>query len=406
MKFAGALLGGLGSVGPARADSRIRRLSSPTSPLRSGYARIRVPVRQGWAKSNRRTGPVQQRTVRFQGWHGKILIVIDEAPGVLSEIYDAIEGIRAGGDVHVLALGNPLIASDPFYDAFTINRTNWSLFTIGAFDTPNLAGLDLEALLALDEDELDRNVRPYLISRRWVKEKHQEWGPGNPLWESRVMGQFPTQANDSLLSLTWLERAQVRPPIAFPKNEPFFAGVDVAGPGTDETVVIIRQGGNIVDIQAFTSDDARGDVMAALLPYQSRLRMVNVDGDGLGWYMAQHLSQHFPVQAVQCGRAPIGASADQHVNLKAQLYWCLRLYFESNYVAGLKDEKTISQLASIRYRHNARGQVMIEGKDDARKRGVKSPDRAEALMLAFTPVFESTIIVDTWEENRVRISPY
>ena len=43
---------------------------------------------------------------------------------------------------------------------------------------------------------------------------------------------------------------------------------------------------------------------------------------------------------------------------------------------------------------------MIEGKDDARKRGVKSPDRAEALMLAFTPVFESTIIVDTWEENR------
>ena len=75
-------------------------------------------------------------------------------------------------------------------------------------------------------------------------------------------------------------------------------------------------------------------------------------------------------------------------------------------IAGLKDEKTICQLASIRYRHNARGQVMIEGKDDARKRGVKSPGRAEALMLAFTPVFESTIIVDTWEENRVRISPY
>ena len=68
-------------------------------------------------------------------------------------------------------------------------------------------------------------------------------------------------------------------------------------------------------------------------------------------------------------------------------------------IAGLKDEKN-SLLASIRYRHNARGQVMIEGKDDARKRGVKSPDRAEALMLAFTPVFESTIIVDTWEENR------
>src|SRR5258708_21818681 len=89
--------------------------------------------------------------VRFQGWHGKILIVIDEAPGVRPEIYEAIEGIRAGGDVRVLALANPTIASGPFYDAFSVNRDGWSLFTIGAFDTPNLAGLDLESLLALGE---------------------------------------------------------------------------------------------------------------------------------------------------------------------------------------------------------------------------------------------------------------
>ncbi len=69
--------------------------------------------------------------VRFQGWHGKILVVIDEAPGVRPEIYEAIEGIRAGGDVRVLALGNPIIASGPFYDAFSVNRDGWSLFTIG-----------------------------------------------------------------------------------------------------------------------------------------------------------------------------------------------------------------------------------------------------------------------------------
>jgi hypothetical protein len=52
------------------------------------------------------------------------------------------------------------------YDAFSVNRDGWSLFTIGAFDTPNLAGLDLESLLALNEDELDQNVRPYLTARR------------------------------------------------------------------------------------------------------------------------------------------------------------------------------------------------------------------------------------------------
>jgi hypothetical protein len=52
-------------------------------------------------------------------------------------------------------------------------------------------------------------------------------------------------------------------------------------------------------------------------------------------------------------------------------------------LAGLTDEKTIAQLTAIRYSHNSRGQIVIESKEDARKRGVKSPDRAEAVMLAF-----------------------
>jgi phage terminase large subunit len=343
--------------------------------------------------------------VRFQGWHGKILIVIDEAPGVLPEIYDAIEGIRAGGDVHVLALGNPLIASGPFYDAFTVNRAGWSLFTIGAFDTPNLAGLTVESLLALDEDELDRNVRPYLISRRWVKEKYQEWGPGNPLWEARVMGQFPKQAKDALLSLTWLEAAQTRPFCPAQSKHTLTAGVDVAGPGTDETVVVVRQGQNILDIRAFTSDDPRGDIVAMLLPYQSRLGLVNVDADGIGWFMAQHLSEFFNVQPIQAGR--VANNPEKFVNLKAQLYWWLRMNFESNAVNGLKDNKTIAQLASLQYRHNARGQVVIESKDEARKRGIKSPDRAEAMMLAFCPDLSSqTQIINLWEQGRVRISPF
>ena len=219
--------------------------------------------------------------VRFQGWHGKILIVIDEAPGVRPEIYEAIEGIRAGGDVRVLALGNPTIASGPFYDAFTMNREGWSLFTIGAFDTPNLAGLDVSSLLALPEDELDHNVRPYLTTRRWVKEKYQEWGPGHSLWDSRVLGNFPKQSQDAVFSLAWLEAAQRRE--AKHDQEPALtAGVDVAGPGEDETVLVIRQGSNIISLQVFTQADARGELVAALLPYQTRLEYVNVDAVGMG----------------------------------------------------------------------------------------------------------------------------
>lgn len=341
--------------------------------------------------------------VRFQGWHGKILIVIDEAPGVKPEIYEAIEGIRAGGDVRVLALGNPTISGGPFYDAFTTNRDSWSLFTIGAFDTPNLTGLDLPSLLALPDDELDRNERPYLTTRRWVKEKYYEWGPGHPLWESRVMGNFPKQSQDALFWLTWLEEAQRREPQPNPQVR-LTAGIDVAGPGEDETVLIIREGNNIIRTHVISQADARGELVAALLPYQSRLAHVYVDSAGVGWYMAQHLGELFPVQEVNVGTSP--ANPEQFSNLKAELYWGLRMRFEAGHMAGLTDEKTIAQLAGMRYRHNARGQVVIESKEEARKRGVRSPDRAEALMLAFAPEFQQAEVVDYYEQGRVRISPF
>ena len=144
----------------------------------------------------------------------------------MPEIYEAIEGIRAGGDVRVLALGNPTIASGPFYDTLTTNRQGWNGITISAFDTPNLEGITLERLLEMPESELDQAPRPYLTSRRWVREKYFEWGHGHPLWESRVLGNFPAQSEDALISLAWLEQARDRQSTV--TTDPIEAGVDVA----------------------------------------------------------------------------------------------------------------------------------------------------------------------------------
>ena len=71
------------------------------------------------------------------------------------------------------------------------------------------------------------------------------------------------------------------------------------------------------------------------------------------------------------------------VNAKAEAYWSLRETLERGAIAGLTDEEMQAQLAGIRYRHTASGRVEIESKEDAKKRGQQSPDRAEALVLAF-----------------------
>jgi hypothetical protein len=116
-----------GEIRTAAANAKITYPKPSATELKLGPNRYAV-------------GLATNEGVRFQGFHGSVLVVVDEAPGVMPEIWEAIEGIRAGGDVRVLALGNPLISSGPFYDAFTANREAWNLITISAFDTPNLQG--------------------------------------------------------------------------------------------------------------------------------------------------------------------------------------------------------------------------------------------------------------------------
>jgi hypothetical protein len=117
-------------------------------------------------------------------------------------IFDAVRGIRAGGDAKILMLGNPDFEGGPYGDAF--RSPGWTTFTISAFDTPNLSSLKqkpdehcqdtLKTLLALLPDhELDVAPRPYLVTCCWVREMHDECGIDSPLWESRVLGQFPAQ---------------------------------------------------------------------------------------------------------------------------------------------------------------------------------------------------------------------
>jgi phage terminase large subunit len=334
-------------------------------------------------------------SVRFQGYHARensfLLVIFDEAPGVRPDIYEAVEGISAGGDVRLLLLGNPVIASGPFFDIFATDMPQWLRFTIDAFDTPNLRGLDLPGLLASDESELDVSARPYLVTRRWVRDRFYEWGVDHPLWQSRVRGQFPLQSDDALLSLAWLEAA-ARRPAAYDPEQPVQAGVDVAGPGEDETVLCVRQGDAILELKSWAQADPRGAVIAALNEWRDRgLEAVNVDVAGIGHYFERALGDAgLPVSRINVGEAPTGdnkrtteQAKEKFANLRAQVFWSFREWAAEGMLSGLTDQTTLAQLAGIRYEHDNRGKVAIEKKADARKRGVKSPDRAEAVVLAF-----------------------
>ncbi len=198
--------------------------------------------------SNFALGFSTDRAAHFQGYHGKhVLIIADEAPGIESSVWDGIAGTMAGGEVHLVMAGNPILPSGAFYDAFTREREIWNCITIDAFDSPNLQGISLDELLRMNPDDggpLDQNPVPYLVTKRWVFDQHKSWWRGDarssPNWVSRVRGEFPDQAQNALIKLASLERAKERALSTPVQDEAvsLVAGVDVGG-GEAETVVYV-----------------------------------------------------------------------------------------------------------------------------------------------------------------------
>lgn len=353
---------------------------------------------------------------RFQGLPRlKTLIVLDESPGVKPPIWEAIEGIRAGGDVRLLALGNPTYAGGPFHEAFTTNRQRWSTFTIDALDTPNTRPLGrtpeerlaviLRAYEAGDESILLAQPVPYLVNRKWIGEKWHEWGVESPQWEARCRGQFPTHSEYAAFPLAWLERAEQRDLRDLEDTDPeayratvsadLDVGIDPAGPGRAECACTAVKRYHI-HAQAFFGDkDPRGRVAAWLdsLGGKKKIRRLKIDTSGIGYFFAQHFRDlGYEVHMINAEGVPVYDHTDRSgrrkfADRKAEIYWNVRDLLESDELTGLTDQKTVTQLSLVHWLEDSKGRIMIEPKDVAlRDRGVPSPDRAESLILALAPV--------------------
>lgn len=369
--------------------------------------------------------------VRWQGPHSEnTLIIIDEAPGVPGQAYAALKGIMASGHCRVLELGNPTVPTGNFYESHTAKRDLRNPITISVFDTPNLRDLgipararsdeELKPLLELSDDQLDDNARPYLATRRWVRDCWRDWGP-SPLWDGRVLGEFPQQSTHALIHLAWINQAIARDPIVKPTV--IHCGLDVAGPGEDETVLIARRSGHVISGNSWHVEEPTGEIKSALQHLHREHGcglVVNVDCVGIGYHMALRLAEwaaefnrnhtaekHIRIVPVNVAEAAV--DSEQFANAKAEYYWSLRLMFHDGDISGLGNchEKLQGQLATLQYQHTTKGgKIAIESKREMVKRGLKSPDWAEALMLAFKPDLTGQQGGVVEYEERYEISPF
>lgn len=335
--------------------------------------------------------PADYDPTRFQGIHAQYTLVIgDEACGIPTLLIDAMETLGANDEGRVLLLGNPDDRNTEFFKACKPG-SGYNVIQVGAFDTPAFTG-----------EDVPKKLLSNLIGRTYVEEKRKSWAPRwkwnaegtrclppegeseydtNPYWQSKIMGRFPSKSDaGSLIPMTWIQEAQTRD---LPPTTPNELGVDVGG-GSDSSTVAQRRGPVVRVIHEDQNPNTMqtcGTVVA--LRKKHGATSVKVDCIGIGAGLTsrgQELGE--PFIGINVGERAV--KAEEFANKRSEYWWALRDRFEAGEVdLDPEDEDTAAELCSIRYLRTSSGKIQIETKADAKKRGIASPNRADAIMLAF-----------------------
>lgn len=150
--------------------------------------RAGLVLRDGWGV----WGLTTDTPERMSGKSGsRQLFIVDEASGYPEEIFTSVFGNLAGGG-KVLFISNPTRTSGTFFDVFHGKGSGWKLIWISSTSTPNFHGGRVDGLATPEWDQ-------------WARE---HWGgPGAPLYDVRVLGKFPSQADNAVIALDLVEVA-------------------------------------------------------------------------------------------------------------------------------------------------------------------------------------------------------
>lgn len=333
----------------------------------------------------------------FQGIHAKyVLVILDEACGVNKQFWTAAMSIATGEHCRILAIGNPDDPSSQFAKNCGPD-SRWNVIHISAFDTPNFT-----------DEKVPDEIRPMLVSQDYVDDMLAEFGEESPTYISKVKGEFPSDAEDGVVRLSKVRACHAPRESTLPpeRQMPVEFGIDMGG-GGDETVVRERRGMVVGREWKFREKDP---VLATtkILGYiqLARPAMVKIDSIGIGWGIAGSLREKglqglhsatiVPVNVSEASTEP-----DRFLRLRSQIWWQIGRQLSEDQGWDLSEleemdrERLVSQLTAPKYILDASGRVVVEPKAETIKRLGRSPDNADALLLAFyTPAGGSEEALD------------
>jgi hypothetical protein len=333
--------------------------------------------------------PSDRNPTGLQGFHRKYpLVLIDECAGVPAELWEAAESLASNAAGVVLAAGNPTDPASHFAEVCK-PRSGWEVQQISAYDTPAYTG-----------EQVPLDVLENLADPEWVKKRKQVWGPKDPRYIARVLGEFPKVSTDSLIEPEWVEAAQKR---SLPRNRKPCLGIDVARYGDSETVIMQREngwarvawaGGKLSTMETVGHTQRVKKQLNAEMGLNDWVKMA-VDADGLGAGVFDRLVElGHAVNEIRGGQP--ATVPEDFVNRCSEWYWDLRNRFERGEIdIDSLDSELAKQLVAIKWKMTSRGQIAVESKEEMRKRGVPSPDRADALVYSFSYMDAASVDVES-----------
>lgn len=343
----------------------------------------------------------------FQGRHAEhVLIVFDECVGVHADIWEEAEGMMTGENCRWLAICNPTDTASRAYEEDVLGR--FHVITVSALDHPNIEA-DLRGApppypaavrLAWLEEQIHRNCTPVDPGDRTALDIEFPPGSGRvyrpgPIFESRILGRWPTQQSSSVWSEAAWQMATAprsREPAELP-GALTVIGCDVARYGDDYTSMVVRRGNTVLHHEthngwntAQTAGRLKQLCQQFAAPGQDPARVpVFVDDDGVGGGVVDQRGE-YSFHGTGAGARAI--QAEDYPNRRSELWFAVveraaRGDLDLSRLPPETLQLLRRQAMAPRWHVDAEGRRVVEPKHETKKRLGRSPDDMDALNLAF-----------------------
>lgn len=304
-----------------------------------------------------------------------MLLSVDEASDIPYGVYAPLEGTLTGICNILILIGNMLRSSGYFYDTH-FNPKHTPYWVKRQWNTE---------LSNLDDVSRGKTVLKTIIARAVEK-----YGKDSNYYRVNILGEPPSADLDSLIPYEWVRDASMRD-IEADQYDRLVIGVDVARSGDDSSIMLFRRGPVVEEIKEYRKIDTMELTGWIMSEIQERpdVHSVYVDIIGIGAGVYDRLCEMRPVS----GGNPVlifgvnvaeqASASDKFPRLRDELWWRVREKFEKRIIKIPEDDELIGELSTIRCKPESDGRIKVEGKPDMKKRGLKSPNKADALCLSY-----------------------